>query len=41
MSKFLGLDRVFKLFDLIRQNGGIRASYMKLYRFVAEKKNIT
>lgn len=34
MASYLGLDRVFKAFRIIRQNGGIVASYKKLYRLV-------
>lgn len=34
MANYLGLDRVFKAFRIIRQNGGIVASYKKLYRLV-------
>ncbi|CAD7079685.1 unnamed protein product [Hermetia illucens] len=33
MSKYLGLDRFFKVFRIIRENGGLVKSYMKLYRF--------
>ncbi|XP_059488859.1 probable NADH dehydrogenase [ubiquinone] 1 alpha subcomplex subunit 12 [Neocloeon triangulifer] len=32
MGKFLGLDKVGRLFEIIRQNGGIRASLAKIYR---------
>ncbi|XP_055858983.1 probable NADH dehydrogenase [ubiquinone] 1 alpha subcomplex subunit 12 [Episyrphus balteatus] len=32
MAKFLGLNRLAKLFQIIQQNGGIRATYLKLYR---------
>lgn len=34
MANYLGLDRVFKLFRIIRDNGGLVNSYMKLYRYV-------
>lgn len=34
MASYLGLDRVFKALRIIRQNGGIMASYKKLYRCV-------
>lgn len=33
MSKYLGLDRIVKFFDIIRQNGGFKASYFKMYRY--------
>ncbi|KAG4066009.1 hypothetical protein HA402_001256 [Bradysia odoriphaga] len=32
MSKLLGLDKIARLFDIIRANGGIRGSLAKLYR---------
>jgi len=32
MGKFLGLDKVSRLLDIVRQNGGIRASLAKIYR---------
>ena len=32
MSSYLGLDRVFKAFRIIRHNGGIVPGYKKLYR---------
>lgn len=34
MASFVGLDKVFKLFRIVKQNGGILGSYMKLYRYV-------
>lgn len=40
MSKFFGLDRIIKFIDIIRQNGGIRASYMKMYRYVKKTQEI-
>ncbi|XP_049302610.1 probable NADH dehydrogenase [ubiquinone] 1 alpha subcomplex subunit 12 [Bactrocera dorsalis] len=33
MAKYLGLDRLGKIFQIIRQSGGIKNAYMKLYRF--------
>lgn len=32
LLKALGADRIIKLFDIIKFNGGIINSYMKLYR---------
>ncbi|XP_075152179.1 NADH dehydrogenase (ubiquinone) B17.2 subunit [Haematobia irritans] len=32
MSKYLGLDRLGKLFQIVRQNGGLKNTYLKLYR---------
>ncbi|XP_046400421.1 probable NADH dehydrogenase [ubiquinone] 1 alpha subcomplex subunit 12 [Ischnura elegans] len=32
MAKYLALDKVSRLFEIIRQNGGIKASLYKLYR---------
>jgi len=33
MTKYLGLDRLGRLFNIIKQNGGIVNSYKKLYRY--------
>ncbi|XP_017466260.1 PREDICTED: probable NADH dehydrogenase [ubiquinone] 1 alpha subcomplex subunit 12 [Rhagoletis zephyria] len=33
MAKYLGLDRLAKIFQIIRQAGGIKKAYMKLYRY--------
>ncbi|XP_018804526.1 PREDICTED: probable NADH dehydrogenase [ubiquinone] 1 alpha subcomplex subunit 12 [Bactrocera latifrons] len=33
MAKYLGLDRLGKIFQIIRQSGGIKNAYMKMYRF--------
>ncbi|XP_067624907.1 probable NADH dehydrogenase [ubiquinone] 1 alpha subcomplex subunit 12 [Eurosta solidaginis] len=33
MAKFLGLDRLTKIFKMVRQAGGIKNAYMKLYRY--------
>ncbi|XP_037081403.1 LOW QUALITY PROTEIN: probable NADH dehydrogenase [ubiquinone] 1 alpha subcomplex subunit 12, partial [Pollicipes pollicipes] len=33
MAKLLGLDKVARLFQIIKTNGGIRSSLYKLYRF--------
>ncbi|XP_022906078.1 probable NADH dehydrogenase [ubiquinone] 1 alpha subcomplex subunit 12 [Onthophagus taurus] len=30
--KYIGLDKVFKVFSIMKQNGGLRASLYKLYR---------
>lgn len=38
MAKFIGLDKLARLFSIIKDNGGIRGSLRALYRFV--KKNI-
>uniref|UniRef100_A0A1A9V895 NADH dehydrogenase [ubiquinone] 1 alpha subcomplex subunit 12 n=1 Tax=Glossina austeni TaxID=7395 RepID=A0A1A9V895_GLOAU len=32
MSKYFGFNRLIKLYDIIRQNGGIKKTYLKLYR---------
>uniref|UniRef100_A0A182YN83 NADH dehydrogenase [ubiquinone] 1 alpha subcomplex subunit 12 n=1 Tax=Anopheles stephensi TaxID=30069 RepID=A0A182YN83_ANOST len=32
MARFVGLDKLGKLFNYVRDNGGIRASLYKLYR---------
>ncbi|KAJ6649271.1 putative NADH dehydrogenase [ubiquinone] 1 alpha subcomplex subunit 12 [Pseudolycoriella hygida] len=32
MSKYLGLEKLVKLFEIVRANGGIRGSLSKLYR---------
>lgn len=32
MAKFLGINRLTKLFQIIRESGGLRATYLKLYR---------
>ena len=32
MAKQLGLDKVFRLFNMIKDNGGFKASFFKLYR---------
>lgn len=34
MSKLLGIDKAIRFFDMIRMNGGIRKSYLKLFRYV-------
>ncbi|XP_039949259.1 probable NADH dehydrogenase [ubiquinone] 1 alpha subcomplex subunit 12 [Bactrocera neohumeralis] len=33
MAKYLGLDRLGKIFQIIRQSGGIKNAYMKMYRY--------
>ncbi|XP_054743671.1 probable NADH dehydrogenase [ubiquinone] 1 alpha subcomplex subunit 12 [Anastrepha obliqua] len=33
MAKYLGLDRLGKIFQMIRQAGGIKQAYMKMYRY--------
>ncbi|XP_053959695.1 probable NADH dehydrogenase [ubiquinone] 1 alpha subcomplex subunit 12 [Anastrepha ludens] len=33
MAKYLGLDRLGKIFQMIRQSGGIKQAYMKMYRY--------
>uniref|UniRef100_A0A0K8TTE2 NADH dehydrogenase [ubiquinone] 1 alpha subcomplex subunit 12 n=1 Tax=Tabanus bromius TaxID=304241 RepID=A0A0K8TTE2_TABBR len=33
MARYLGLDRIGKIFQMIRDAGGIKNAYMKLYRF--------
>lgn len=33
MASYLGLDKVMKVFRIVRQNGGIVNSYMKFYRW--------
>lgn len=35
MSKYLGLDRLGKLYQIVRQNGGLKNTYLKLYRQVS------
>ncbi|XP_076357417.1 NADH dehydrogenase (ubiquinone) B17.2 subunit [Tachypleus tridentatus] len=32
MAKLIGLDKIKRCFDIIRQNGGILGSFLKLYR---------
>ncbi|KAM7354365.1 NADH dehydrogenase (ubiquinone) B17.2 subunit [Cochliomyia hominivorax] len=32
MSKYLGLDRLGKLYQIVRQNGGVVNTYLKLFR---------
>ena len=34
MAKLIGLDKVARLFQILKTNGGIRASLYKLYRYV-------
>lgn len=34
MAKYFGIDKVFKLMRMIKDQGGLRTSYMKLYRFI-------
>ena len=34
MAKLIGLDKVARLFQMMKTNGGIRASLYKLYRYV-------
>lgn len=34
MAKYLGLDRVAKIFQMIREAGGLKRAYLKLYRFL-------
>ncbi|KAF0306968.1 putative NADH dehydrogenase [ubiquinone] 1 alpha subcomplex subunit 12 [Amphibalanus amphitrite] len=33
MAKLVGLDKVARIFQILKSNGGIRASLYKLYRF--------
>lgn len=33
MSKFLGIDKAARFFEMIRANGGWKASYLKLFRY--------
>ncbi|XP_018334773.1 probable NADH dehydrogenase [ubiquinone] 1 alpha subcomplex subunit 12 [Agrilus planipennis] len=33
MAKFLGLDKLAKLVQIVKDNGGVKASLYKLYRF--------
>lgn len=32
MAKYLGIDKAFKFVEIVRQNGGIRASFLRLFR---------
>lgn len=41
VTKFIGVDKLFKLMRMIKENGGIWSSYYKLYRLynLTSKKN--
>lgn len=39
MANYIGLDRVFKVFRIVRENGGWINSYMKLYRWAESDLN--
>jgi len=32
MAKFLGINRLTKLFQMVREAGGLKQAYLKLYR---------
>jgi len=32
MAKFLGINRLTKLFQIVREAGGLKNAYLKLYR---------
>lgn len=32
MAKYLGIDKAWKFIEIVRCNGGIRASFLKLFR---------
>lgn len=36
MAKYVGLDKVQRAFQIIQQNGGIKASFIKLFRQVVD-----
>lgn len=32
MAKYLGIDKVSRLFKIISENGGVKGSFIKLFR---------
>lgn len=37
MAKYFGVDKIVKLMSIVKQHGGVRASFSKLFQYVSIK----